>query len=208
MADIFDEIDEDLKRDRMQVLWTRYGKIGMAAVVSIVLLVGAIQSYKAWKTSESESSAAAFQQALTSDDIMDALETRRAQMTGGYAMLAQFQIAAEQAATGNLQAAEAAYLKLATNASLDPIYQQAAALLSVMVAPKDGELAPLLARLVDLETTDGPWQSMALETSAGLLLRTGDRNSALAKFKNLVEMADIPDGMRQRAGRMAAMLSN
>ena len=86
--------------------------------------------------------------------------------------------------------------------------QQAAALLSVMVAPKDGELAPLLARLVDLETTDGPWQSMALETSAGLLLRTGDRNSALAKFKNLVEMADIPDGMRQRAGRMAAMLSN
>ena len=35
MADIFDEIDEDLKRDQMQVLWARYGKIVIVTVVVI-----------------------------------------------------------------------------------------------------------------------------------------------------------------------------
>ena len=36
MADIFDEIDEDLKRDQIQILWARYGKIVMAVVAAIV----------------------------------------------------------------------------------------------------------------------------------------------------------------------------
>jgi hypothetical protein len=208
MADIFDEIDEDLKRDRMQVLWARYGKILIAAVAAIVLLVGARQGFKAWQSNKSEASAAAFQQALKGNDIVSALEARYGQLTIGYAMLAQFQIAVEQVAIDNFEAAEATYLRLASDTSLDPIYQQAAVLLSVMVAPKDGDLAPLLARLVNLETTVGPWQAMALETSAGLSLRAGDRNSAVAKYQRLIEMADVPDGMRQRANRMAAMLSD
>ena len=45
MADIFDEIDEDLKRDQMQMLWARYGKIVMAVVATVILLVGARQGY-------------------------------------------------------------------------------------------------------------------------------------------------------------------
>ena len=44
MADIFDEIDEDLKRDQMQLLWARYGKIVLAAVATIVLLVPCVRA--------------------------------------------------------------------------------------------------------------------------------------------------------------------
>ena len=96
MADIFDEIDEDLKRDQMQMLWARYGKIVMAVVALIVLLVALRQGYTAWQISQSEASASAYQQALKSDDVVAALEAGREQLTDGYAMLAQFQIAAEQ----------------------------------------------------------------------------------------------------------------
>ena len=35
MADIFDEIDEELKRDRTQELWTKYGKYVMAAAAAV-----------------------------------------------------------------------------------------------------------------------------------------------------------------------------
>ena len=59
MADIFDEIDEDLKRDQIQLLWARYG-IVMAAVATIVLLVALRQGYTAWQTSRVETSAAPF----------------------------------------------------------------------------------------------------------------------------------------------------
>ena len=59
MADIFDEIDEDLKRDQMQMLWARYGKIVMAVVAVIVLLVALRQGYVAWQSSQVEASASA-----------------------------------------------------------------------------------------------------------------------------------------------------
>jgi len=207
MADIFDEIDEDLKRDQMQLLWARYGKIVMAAVAVIVLLVALRQGYAAWQTSQAEASASAYQQALKSDDVVTALEAQRGQLTNGYAMLAQFQIAAEQAARDDFAAAEASYLALASDASLDPMYQQAATLLSVMVAPQDTDVSALEARLSDLETAAGPWQAMALETGAGLTLRNGNKDAAVAKYKRLAEMADVPVGMRQRAERMIVMLA-
>ena len=208
MADIFDEIDEDLKRDHMQLLWARYGKIVIAAVLAIVLLVAVRQGYTAWQTSRAEASASAYQQALQSKDVVGALEAQLGQLSAGYKMLAQFQIAAEQAASDDFAAAEASYLALASDESLDPLYQQAAILLSVMVAPKDSDVLALVARLSDLETTVGPWQSMALETSAGLALRNGNKGAAVAKYKKLLEMADVPTGVRQRAERMIVMLGN
>ena len=207
MADIFDEIDEDLKRDQMQMLWARYGKIVMAVVAAVILLVGARQGYTAWQSNQSEASATAYEQALKSDDIIAALEAQRGEFTDGYAMLAQFQIAAAQVAANDFEAAEASYMEIAADSSFDPLYQQAATLLSVMVAPQDADLGVLQARLVDLEAA-GPWQAMALETGAGLALRSGDRDAAMSRYKKLVEMADIPAGMRQRADRMTAILSD
>ena len=205
-ADIFDEIDEDLKRDQMQLLWARYGKIVMAAVAAIVLLVALRQGYTAWQSSQIEASASTYQQALQSDDVVAALEGQLGQLSDGYAMLAKFKIAAEQAAINDFAAAEAGYLALASDASIDPLYQQAATLLSVMVAPQDADVSALVARLSDLETSNGPWQAMALETGAGLALRNRNKDAALAKYKKLMEIAKVPAGMRQRAQRMIVIL--
>ena len=208
MADIFDEIDEDLKRDQMQLLWARYGNLVMAAVATIVLLVGLRQGYTAWQTSQAEASASAYQQALKSDDVVGALEAQLGHLSDGYGMLAQFQIAAAQASNDDFAAAEASYLKLAADESLEPLYQQVATLLSVMVAPQDADISALEIRLSDLETAAGPWQAMALETAAGLALRNGNKDAAVAKYKRLIEMADVPAGMRQRAERMIVMLDD
>ena len=206
MADIFDEIDEELKRDQFKHLWKRYGTIVMAAVAAIVLLVAVRQGYTAWQTSRAEASASAYQQALQSNDVVGALEAQLGQLSAGYKMLAQFQIAAEHAASGDFVAAEARYLRLASDGSVDPLYQQAAKLLSVMVAPREAEVSALEARLYDLETSDGPWQAMALETGAGLALRNRNKDAALAKYKKLMEIAKVPAGMRQRAQRMIVIL--
>ena len=208
MADIFDEIDEDLKRDHMQLLWARYGKIVIAAVLAIVLLVAVRQGYTAWQTSRAEASASAYQQALQSNDVVGALEGQLGQLSAGYKMLAQFQIAAEHAASGDFVAAEAGYLRLASDGSVDPLYQQAATLLSVMVAPRDVDVSALEARLSNLETSAGPWQAMALETGAGLALRNGNKDTAVSKYKRLIEMGDVPVGLRQRAQRMIVILND
>jgi hypothetical protein len=65
-----------------------------------------------------------------------------------------------------------------------------------------------VARLSGLEKAAGPWQAMALETGAGLALRSGNKDAAVAKYKKLLEMADVPTGVRQRAERMLVMLGD
>ena len=206
MADIFDEVDEDLKRDQMQELWARYGKYLIAAVALVVLGVAARQGYGAWQASQAEAAATAYHKALQQDDVAAALANAGDELSPGYAMLAEFRSAAALAEKQDFEAAEAAYLALADNADIGKLYQQAALLLSVMNAPTRRDVKTLTARLASLEGAAGPWQAMALEQAAGLALRTGDRATALAKYEALVGFADIPPAMRQRAGQMVQIL--
>ena len=206
MADIFDEVDEELKRDQMQVLWARYGKYLIAAVSIVVLGVAARQGYDAWQANQAETAATAYHQAMQADDVVTALAAAGDDLTAGYQMLSSFRSAAALAAKKDFAAAEAAYLALADNAEISPLYQQAALLLSVMNAPVDRDLASLRDRLAGLEGAAGPWQAMALEQAAGLALRAGDRATALAKYEALAGLAEIPADMRQRASRMVEIL--
>ena len=45
MADIFDEVEDDLKRDRMQLLWSKYGKYVIVAAVLVIAGVAGRQGY-------------------------------------------------------------------------------------------------------------------------------------------------------------------
>ena len=107
MADIFDEIDEDLKRDHMQLLWARYGKIVIALFCDRAAC-GLCQAIQLGKLVGLKRQAPI--KALQSNDVVGALEAQLGQLSAGYKMLAQFQIAAEHAASGDFVAAEARYL--------------------------------------------------------------------------------------------------
>ena len=97
MADIFDEINEDLKRDQMQQLWSRYGKYVIIAVSLVVIGVGTRQGYTAWQDRQATEAATIYHQALKADDTASALAAQLETLSPGYVMLAQFRIAATQA---------------------------------------------------------------------------------------------------------------
>lgn len=206
MADIFDEIDEEMKRDRAQVLWAKYGKYVMSAAAAVVLVVGAAQGYNAWSKSQVETAAETYQAALDADDVGAALEASLSGLTDGYAMLAKFRIAAAHAANGDKLAAEQAYLALSSDSAVAPLYQQAALLLSVMNAGDGANIDDLQGRLESLTSAAGAWQALALELSAGLDLQKGDRAAAKAKIDQLLALQEIPNDLRQRAQRLSLVL--
>ena len=133
MADIFDEIDEELKQDRAKELWTRYGKFVIAAAAAVVIGVGASQGFSAWTRSQAETAANLYQQALTSDDNVAALESRIGDLTDGYACQ-QVPDRGRAANAGDAVAAEAGYLAI-SNDTVPQLYRDAALLMSVMNAP-------------------------------------------------------------------------
>ena len=112
-----------------------------------------------------------------------------------------------EALAEDYDAAEASYLSLSNDPEVGQLYQQAAILLSVMNAPATRTADELFNRLTVLEGQAGPWQGMALEQSAGLALRNGDRKTALAKYETLAGLPDTPSGMRQRATQMLKILN-
>ena len=207
MADIFDEVNEDLKRDQMQQLWSRYGKYLIVAVIIIVVVVGGRQGYKTWQERQMATAAAVFHNALAADDVRASLITELDNLSSGYEMLAKFRIAAAQAMAKDYNAAEASYLSLSTDPTVKKIYQQAAILLSVMNAPVTRKTDELATRLAVLEGQAGPWQAMALEQAAGLALRNGNHKTAVKKYETLVGLSETPPGVRQRASQMLEILN-
>jgi len=206
MADIFDEVNEDLKRDQMQKLWSRLGKYVILVVSIVVLGVGGRQGYTTWQDHKAATAATAYHNALGADDLKTALTAELDQLSSGYSMLAKFRIAAAQAVAEDYAAAEESYLALSTDPTVKQLYQQAAILLSVMNAPMNRSADELATRLAVLESQAGPWQAMALEQAAGLALRGGDRKTAVTKYTTLAGLPDTPPGVRQRASQMLKIL--
>ena len=208
MADIFDEIDEELKQDRAKQVWARYGKYVIAAAAAVVLGVGASQGYTAWQQSQAETAANIYSSALAADDAVTALEADLGQMTDGYALLGRFQIAAGKADAGDAAGAESVYLEIAGDAGVDSLYRDAATLLSVMNAPDGSDAGALQGRLAPLADGTGPWRALALELSAALDLKAGDRAAAAAKLQEIIELDDTPPELRQRAAQLAEVLKS
>ncbi len=208
MADIFDEIDEELKRDKVHLLWARYGKFAIAGVAAVILSVGSAQGFKAWKTKRVETAANAYQLALDSNDVVASFEQAMADLTEGYKMLAQFRVAAAKGAGGDSEGAVSDYMTLAQEKAIKPIYQQVALLLAVMNAPDGTDPKQLQDQLARLTATPGPWQGLALEHSAALDLEKNNPEAALEKFESILGLAEIPPELRKRATELVKILKS
>ena len=135
MADIFDEINEELKQDRMTALWQRYGKYVIAFVIAVVAGVSLTQGYSYYTQKRDARSADVFFNAILSDDVSVALEVAKEELSDGYALLAEFRLAAALAENDQAAEAEQHYLSIAARDDMQQIYRDIALLLSVMQAP-------------------------------------------------------------------------
>ena len=64
MSDIFAEVDADLRRDRWQALWDRYGLLVICGAVGIVLLVAIVVGYRAFQQSQNEAASLRYEALL------------------------------------------------------------------------------------------------------------------------------------------------
>jgi len=99
VSDIFREIDEELRRDNLRELWSRYGRYVIAAAVLVLVVAGAIVAWRDHQLSERRAQSTRYASALAlarEDKEADAVKIfgAIAQEGGGYAVLASFEEAA------------------------------------------------------------------------------------------------------------------
>ena len=213
MSDIFREIDEELRRDNLHKLWSRYGRYVIAAAVLVLVVAGAIVAWRDHQLSERRAQSTRYASALAlardgkEADAVKVFETI-AQEGGGYAVLASFEEAAWLAKSGDRKAAIAIYDRIAGARELDSRLRELAVLLSVMQSMPESDPHATIERLASITASGNSWRPTALELTAIARFSSGDRSGALDLYKSLADDPTAPSGLRARAAEMAAALGS
>lgn len=209
MSDIFQEVDEDLRRDRTTQFMKRYGGLFGAVLVLLVAATAGWQAWNGWQKSQREAEtgrlvSALSQTAASPQKGIEALSGYAAKAPADLAVLARLNEAALRAGEGKTAEAVAIYDSVASGTS-HIIYRDLAALLSVMHQIGGGDPKQLQARLAPLTVESSSWRFSAREMTALLAARSGDRERARTLFQQLADDSLAPAGVRSRAADLAAL---
>jgi hypothetical protein len=206
VSDIIREVDEELRRESFEKLWRKYGRYALGLAILIVL---AVASYYKWQDYTANQRAerarqydSALQLAAAADPGAPAALQALASGDDGYAALAQLQQAALENKAGDAAGAVAIYEKMTADATLDESFRNLAL---ILVALHTADTAPpdqLRQRLQPLTAAANPWRYSALELTAVLARRAGDRARAEQILTGLADDLNAPQALRQRATEM------
>ncbi len=219
MADIFDEISEDLRAERAQRLAVRYGGWLLAAAL---LVVAGVVGWQVWRGREAERSAVVATSYIAAlraadgtagvgpapDPAAAGADLARIAETApdGYRTLARLRLAALRAQSGDAPAALGLWEQVATDTAADALLRDLASLLWARTQVDAGDPAAVEARLRPLQDQKNPWRSLAQETEALLSLRLGRTDQARQTFRQLSADLSAPAGVRARAEALLARL--
>ncbi len=221
VADIFDEVNDDLRAERAKQFALRYGwLVGLVAVL-FVAGVGAWQGWRWYSGKQANEVASAYLGAMrgaggpavaegqsTPSRTAAMAEFDRLANTApeGYRSVARLRSAALHASTGDLPGALVMWDKLSADTGADPLLRDLASLLWVQHQVDAGDPAAVEGRLQPLIASGNPWRPLALENQALLALRTGRTDQARDTLRQLAADATAPDGVRGRANGLLARL--
>jgi hypothetical protein len=213
VADIFQEVDEEVRRERLQRLWDRYGVYFIALAVLIVVGVGAFRGYQYWQNKRAAEAGAQFEQASTlaeqgkHAEAQTAFEKIAGEGPSGYRVLAQLRAASELANT-DAKAAVAAYDAIAADNSLEQGLRDLAALRAGMLLVDTAPLDEMRRRLEPLSEPGRTFRHSARE----MLALSAWRNNDVTTAKRYVDMVnddpETPQGVRSRVELLSALLAS
>jgi len=212
MADIFQEIDEDLRREQAGKLWQKYGRLVIAFAVLIVLAVAAWRAYEWYAQREAQAAGGHFEDALAlsrAGNTKDAAATLSGLVKDapfGYKLLARFRLAAETARDNPADGIKA-FEALAEDASIGQVLQELARIRAGYLSVDSAAYADIAAKIEPLTAATSPWRHSAREILGLAAWKAKDLPTATKWFEAMVGDRDVPGSARQRADVMLQLIS-
>jgi hypothetical protein len=212
VADIFQEVDEEVRREQLQKLWQRYGNFAIAVCILIVAAVGAWRGYEWWQTKKAGESGAAFENAVTLAEVGKHQEAEAAfaklaaDGTAGYRALARLREAAELAHTDKTAAVKA-YDEIATDKSAGEIMQELAAVRAGFLLVDTAPYSEMRQRLEPLTASDKTFRHSARELLALSAWKSDDINAARQWTGMIITDPQSPQGIRSRAEVLSELIA-
>jgi hypothetical protein len=212
VSDIFQEVDEEVRREQLKKLWERYGSYLIAACIAVVIGVGAWRGYEWWQAKQAAQSGAAFEQAVTlaesgkHQEAAAAFAKLASDGTPGYRVLARLRQAAELAATDR-KSAVADYDAIATDKRVGQVVQDLAAVRGSFLLVDSAPYSEILQRLEPLTAPDRAFRHSAREILALSAWKAGDMAAAHRWTEMIMSDPQTPPGPRSRAEMLSELIA-
>jgi len=212
VTDIFQEVDEEVRREQLKRLWQRYGKYLVTLCVLVVAGVAAWRGFEWWQARLAAKSGAEFEQAVAlaeagkHQDAEAAFARLATDGTSGYRLLARLRQAAELASTDR-KAAVKAYDQIAADPSGGQVIQDLAAVRAGFLLVDTAPYSEIRGRLEPLTAADRPFRHSAREILALSAWKSGDVTAARKWTDMIMGDPQSPSGTRSRAEVLSELIA-
>jgi len=213
MSDIFQEVDEEVRRDKAAEFWKKYQNLILAGAAVIVLAAGAFRYWQYERERGEQAAGDQFQQALAAleggklDEAKAGFDTIAAKGPSGYRALAQM-AAAGARAQSDPPGAAAAFDAVAGDAAIDPLLRDAARLRAALIrADIPGEEQKGEAALTALSAEGAPFRRLAELELAALALQRKDYDEAAKELDLVLGDPEVSPDERKLASRWLGLVA-
>jgi hypothetical protein len=211
VSEIFNEIDEDLRREQFKKLWDRYSIFIIAAAILIVAAVGGWRGYQYLEAKKAAEAGSAFEAAVglseqgKKSEAEAAFAKIAADGSTGYRALARLRAAAD-AAAADPKAAAKLYDGIAADPGVSSSEQDLARIRAASLVMETESYAQMLQRLEPATAEGRTFRHTARELLALSAYRVNDATAARQWLDMIGNDARTPASMRSRAEALQALL--
>jgi hypothetical protein len=211
LTDIFDEVDEDLRRQQIDRLWKKYGPQSIAAFTVVILIAAGIVGWKEWRKSQARDASYRYQELIQAgegvkpkapDATLAGLDKIQGGLTPGYKLLAQFERANALVRDKRLQEAAKILDGIAADGSADQAVRDVATVKSAQLLADGLTLSDMRTRVGKLAVPDNAFRFVANELIGYAAFRVGDLGAARAAYQSIVADLSAPADVKDRAQMM------
>jgi hypothetical protein len=214
MSDIFQEVDEEVRRDKATEFWKKYQNFILAGAAVIVLAAAGFRYWQFEREKATEAAGDQFQQALTAleggkfDEAKAGLDKIAAQGPSGYRALAQMTAAGAQASK-DPQGAIGAFDAISGDAAIDPLLRDTARLRAALLRVDiPGEQQKGEAALTALSGPSGAYRRLAALALGALAIERKDYDDASKQFDLVLGDPEASPDERQAASHWLGLVAS
>jgi hypothetical protein len=211
VSELFDEVDEDVRRDQLKKLWDEYSIYIVAGAFLIIAAVGGWRGYQYLEAKKATEAGSAFDKAVELSEANKHSEAEAAftdlaaKAPSGYRMLARLRAAAE-VATRDPKAAAKLYDDIAADRSISVPEQDLAKVRAAGLLLETTAYPAMLQRLETATAPGATFRHTARELLALSAWRAGDMTAARQWLDIIANDGETPPSLRSRAEALQAML--
>jgi len=211
VSELFDEVDEDVRRDQLKKLWDQYSIYIVAGAFLIIAAVGGWRGYQYLEAKKAAETGAAFEKASELSEQNKHAEAEAAfndlvaKAPSGYRTLARLRAAGE-AASRDSQAAAKMYDDIAADRSVGAAEQDLARVRAAGLLLETSSYPNMLTRLEAAAAPGSTFRHTARELLALSAWRVNDTTAARKWLDLIANDGETPPSLRSRAEALQGLL--